>query len=350
MEEQEQVSMTIEDYDDKEDILDDAATSQAKESSDHGIFAHFSRNGMIRIGKEAGEYKSMEAEFLMGMKQYASDTQVVAVHKNMGFTPAMLARFAAFTSFERAILQKSGGRGHAKVNHGWFGASKEEIIQIISYGFSRCNGQSHGLGVYLSPIEFLLDGVEFTSADENGMRYMLLCHLTMGNMEVIPAGSKQIYPSSVEFDTGVDNLEAPRRLIVWRAFMNSHICPAYIITFKFPSFGTCSLRNQTRKLHGPTLCFQGRILSFPALFSILIKVFGPAKGDLISQSLDEYKKCKITRLQLIQNVRRIIENDQLLLAVIKSNIDKWEHVAARMAAEATNDARREWHSLLTALF
>jgi hypothetical protein len=112
---------------------------------------------MIKIGKETEEYVSMKTQFLMSMKQYANDTEVIALHKNMGFTPLKLARFFAFKSFEKVILQKRGALGDAKVDHGWFGASKEEIIQIISYGFSRCNGQSHGLGVYLSPFEFLLD-------------------------------------------------------------------------------------------------------------------------------------------------------------------------------------------------
>ncbi|XP_011019510.1 PREDICTED: probable inactive poly [ADP-ribose] polymerase SRO2 [Populus euphratica] len=222
----------------------------------------------------------MKTQFLMGIKQYANDTEFIALHKNMGFTPLKLARFFVLTSFEKVILQKRGALGDAKVDHGWFGASKEEIIQIISYGFSWCNGQSHGLGVYLSPFEFLLDAVKFTIADENGMRYMLLCYLTMGNMEVIPAGSKQVYPSSVEFDTGVDDLEAPRRLLVRSAFMNSHICPAPAcnITFKAPFFGFVLSRDQISELPGISLSFHGSASTFPALFPILATVIGPAKA------------------------------------------------------------------------
>ena len=164
--------------------------------------------------------------------------------------------------------------------------------------------------------------MKFTIADENDMRYMLLCHLTMGNMEVIPAGSKQVYPSSVEFDTGVDNLEAPRRLIVWSAFMNSHICPAYIITFKAPFFGFVLSRDQISELPGITLSFHGSALTFPALFPILVKVIGPAKAGLIYKSLVDRKKCKITQEQMIQTTRRIIGNDRRLIAIIKSSIDK----------------------------
>jgi hypothetical protein len=67
---EEQVSMTIKDYE-EEDILDDAASSKTEDSSDHhDIFTHFARNGMIKIGKETEEYVSMKTQFLMGMKQY----------------------------------------------------------------------------------------------------------------------------------------------------------------------------------------------------------------------------------------------------------------------------------------
>ena len=80
----------------------------------------------------------------------------------------------------------------------------------------------------------------FTSAlssdvDEDGLKHILLCRVIMGNMEVVCPGSSQFHPSSQNFDSGVDNLLAPRRYIVWSANMNSHIFPTFVISFKVPS-------------------------------------------------------------------------------------------------------------------
>jgi len=154
-----------------------------------------------------------------------------------------------------------------------------------------------------------------SSADENGTRHMLLCNVLMGKMEVIPAGSKQMYPSSEEFDTGVDNLEAPRRLVVWSAFMNSHIFPIHIVSFKVPSFHVL-LRNQISELkkHGP--------ISVAALFPVLVKFLGPTKKALMEKIFDDLRKCKITRLQLVKSLRRVVGDDQLLIAIIESYRDK----------------------------
>lgn len=73
-----------------------------------------------------------------------------------------------------------------------------------------------------------------SDADENGVRHMLLCRVILGKTEVVPRGSKQFQPSSKEFDSGVDNPLAPRRYIIWNAFMNSHILPEYLLSFKAP--------------------------------------------------------------------------------------------------------------------
>jgi hypothetical protein len=169
-EEQDQLSMSV---DHQEYIVEDAS-SETDESSDPrpdsaaDQFKNFTRNGMIKIGEESSQYESVKRRFLAGMKQYARDTDVVALHKISGSTLAVQARFAAFRVYEGAVLKKSEGKwqgegegegeGVANIMYGWYGGSKEEITQIICHGFSRCNGQSHGVGVYLSPTNFLLDG------------------------------------------------------------------------------------------------------------------------------------------------------------------------------------------------
>lgn len=72
-----------------------------------------------------------------------------------------------------------------------------------------------------------------TVTDEDGLRHVLLCRVILGNVEVVPAGSKQSQPSCKQYDTGVDDISAPTKHIIWTAFMNSHIHPHYILTFKY---------------------------------------------------------------------------------------------------------------------
>ncbi|KAJ6924440.1 hypothetical protein NC652_017656 [Populus alba x Populus x berolinensis] len=144
------------------------------------------------------------------------------------------------------------------------------------------------VGVYLSPTIFSLMGWHLQALTENGIRHMLLCNVLMGKMEVIPAGSKQMYPSSEEFDT---------------------------VSFKVPSFHVL-LRNQISELkkHGP--------ISVAALFPVLVKFLGPTKKALMAKIFDDLRKCKITRLQLVKSLRRVVGDDQLLIAIIESYRDK----------------------------
>ncbi|KAG6770551.1 hypothetical protein POTOM_026236 [Populus tomentosa] len=329
MEEQDDpVSMTVEDFDGGEAILEDSAGSE----TDYQL-AHFA--GLLKIGEETREYDGVKNTFLTGMKGHAKDTQVVAIYKNFASTSPMKARFAAFKAFEQVVSQKNGGQGNANVKYGWYSGSKEDISQIISHGFGWCNGQSHGVGVYLSPTSFLLDGLEYSRADENDTRHILLCKVIMGKMEVIPAGSKQRYPSSGEFDSGVDNLEAPRRLVVWTTFMNSHILPDYIISFKAPSSTTLLINriNEIRNLG---------FVSVSALHLTMVKFLGPARGALISRIYDDFAKRKVNGVQLFHAVRQITGDDQLLIEIFKASINKPVRRALRRtcAAQAAAELRR----------
>lgn len=73
-----------------------------------------------------------------------------------------------------------------------------------------------------------------TEPDEEGLRYLLLCRLILGKPELIISGSKQSYPSSAEFDSGVNDLHNPRNYVIWSCNMNSFILPSYIVSFRSP--------------------------------------------------------------------------------------------------------------------
>lgn len=53
-------------------------------------------------------------------------------------------------------------------------------------------------------------------------------------MEEVCPDNGQFHPSSEDFDSGVDNLLAPRRYIIWSSHMNTHILPEYVISFRAP--------------------------------------------------------------------------------------------------------------------
>lgn len=74
----------------------------------------------------------------------------------------------------------------------------------------------------------------YADYDENGEQHVVLCQVITGASEVVKPPSEQFHPSSEHFDTGVDDLLAPKRLIVWSTHMNTHILPLYVVSFKLP--------------------------------------------------------------------------------------------------------------------
>ncbi|XP_012085389.1 probable inactive poly [ADP-ribose] polymerase SRO2 isoform X2 [Jatropha curcas] len=310
-------SVVIDNNNDDKILDSDADNSVANSGYSDSSFGDFTRNGMLKVGEGSLEHNTITRSFLEGMRNRGKDTKIVAIHKNSASGSAGRARWLTFRIFTEAVSQKSGG--DANLRFGWFGGSREKICQVISHGFSLCsetaNGESHGFGISLSPPKFCIDSAASATVDENGLRHMLLCRVVMGKMEVIPAGSKQFQPSSTEFDSGVDNLEEPRKFIVWSAFMNSHIFPAYIISFQAPCF------NGLNTNLGRSVRPSSPWMSFPALLSILSRFLEPSKMALIFKFYDDFRKNKISRLTLIRKVRQI-SGDRLLAAIIRNCTNK----------------------------
>jgi hypothetical protein len=63
---------------------------------------------------------------------------------------------------------------------------------------------------------------------------MFLCRVIMGNIELLRPGSKQLRPSSCEYDNGVDDIQCPKCYVVWNMNMNTHIYPEFVVSFKSP--------------------------------------------------------------------------------------------------------------------
>ncbi|KAL5552883.1 hypothetical protein UlMin_040284 [Ulmus minor] len=303
-----QVSINVDD----DEIL--RAGSETDES-EFASFEIFTQNGMFAIGEGNSEYEKIEKEFISGMRmrEFGEDTTVVSILKNSKSSFLTRARLDSFRIFSAAVANKCGG--NANIRLGWYGGSKEEISQIVVHGFSggkrSGNGVSYGDGVHLFPGHSLFSGALSTEVDENGLRHMLLCRVILGKMEQTSPASKQCLPTSQDFDSGVDNLLNPKAYIIWSAFMNTHIFPEYLISFKAPRLAGLQRTLAKKKPSSP-------YMSFIALIPELAKYLEPARMVYINEIYNDYQANKIGRKEMIKRVRMLV-GDKLLAAVIMSH-------------------------------
>ncbi|KAK4488829.1 hypothetical protein RD792_004619, partial [Penstemon davidsonii] len=227
---EEQVSITVDDYE-----ITSSSDSEIKPSNHNcyeRLFNNFTMNGMLRLRNDSSEYNKIRKSFTAGMAA-GMEVNGVVIHRNSYSNPIGQAKMVVFRIFSKAVAEKRGG--DANVKCAWYGGSRDEISGIIAYGFSGNFGDGYGNGIVLSPANFPIDSAWRAVEDENGVRHMLLCRVALGNTELVSPGSDQIQPSSTDFDSGIDNPLAPRKYLVWRAYMNSFIFPNYIISFRTSS-------------------------------------------------------------------------------------------------------------------
>ncbi|KAL3654053.1 hypothetical protein CASFOL_003734 [Castilleja foliolosa] len=306
---EDQVSVTVPD---NEYPPNDSEGDSSRSLSSPELFRDFVVNGMLSLYQvEERGYDEIKKIFLETMALYGEGTDLVAIHKISYTGGSGKARLEGFRSLREVVAARRGG--DANVQYGWYGGSRAEICDVLSYGFCRCGdfekGVSHGVGVYLSPDSNPIDSVLRANEDENGIRHMLLCRIILGKTETIPAGSEQLYPSSTDFDSGIDNPLKPRKYIIWSAYMNSHILPICVYSFKAP----CLTGNRR------ITCDCARKPNSPIKLSILVnalsKLLHPSKTGLVLNSCKDFRECKIDRFELTRRLRRFAGDDVLILAV-----------------------------------
>ncbi|CAJ2677261.1 unnamed protein product [Trifolium pratense] len=269
---------------------------------------------IVEVEEESGEYQYVKKGFLKGMGFMMHATNIIAIHKNnVSSNLTKQARLDSFHIFSKAVSIKCGS--DANVRFAWYGGSLDELIDIVSFGFTGCNihvdedndGESHGVGVSLSSTNFSIDSAMSSLEDENGLRHVLLCRVILGKVENVPANSKQSQPSCENYDTGVDDISSPTKHIIWTAFMNSYIHPDYILSFKYNYitdagvFGTVKPRSE--------------YVLFPNLVAKVSNHLKPSQMSLLLKSYRIYQEQKITRELWIKKVRKIV-GDTLLHSVI----------------------------------
>ncbi|XWS34795.1 hypothetical protein CRYUN_Cryun21dG0068100 [Craigia yunnanensis] len=314
---EDQVSVTI----DNDEIS--CVTSGSNEiDSNSDRFEFFIKNGLTKIHESSLEDSIIRTSFFSGLGQnseLAKKTKIVAIHKNLNSSWSGKARSQSFRVFSKAVADKCGG--DANVKYAWYGASRDEICQIVMYGCSWSlkapgNGDCCRHSISLSPAKFPFDSVLPSEVDETGLMHLLLCRVILGKQEVVTADSNQFHPSSPEFDSGIDDLSAPRKYFVWSAYMNSHILPCYIISFKTPY-----VRGSKGLLEANTIKPRSPWMRFPTLISMLSRFLGPSEMASLNKQYRHFQEKRISRPQLIQRVKEIAGN-QLLAAVVNLYTNK----------------------------
>ncbi|KAL2482498.1 putative inactive poly [ADP-ribose] polymerase SRO5 [Forsythia ovata] len=282
--------------------------------SDQEIF-HLSNNGLIRIHEGDKLYEIIKKRLVSSLSYVGLNAQIEAIHKNTYSGIMNQAKFRSFCVYLSATKEICGGSPNVK--YAWFGASKNEINSILSHGFGHSvNSGVYGHGIYLSPADHPAQSIKLSVADDDGLRYLLLCRVILGRMEVVSCGSEQDNPSSEEFDSGVDNLMSPRKYIVWSTRMNTHILPEFMISFRTsPNFK--GNQRILRRVKLPNSAW----IPFSDLINALSKFLPPQAIQLIAKHHHNQIEKKITRRELIQQVRSMA-GDKLLAAIIKSYRDK----------------------------
>ncbi|XP_073224366.1 probable inactive poly [ADP-ribose] polymerase SRO2 isoform X2 [Cicer arietinum] len=261
---------------------------------------------LLRIGESDVVHNLLKTRFLRGLGLLGAQTQILAIHRNACSDFVSQARLQSFHVYAEAVSKLRAG--NANVRYAWYGTSGEnDVNDIVSHGFSHV----HGHNLCLSPDDSPLQSVKRCVVGRDGMRHLILCRVILGRTEIVQDDTKQCYPSCEDYDSGVDSFAAPTKYMIWSSRMNTHVWPAYVISFRVPSF------KEIEKTEEEHVRPSSPWLPFPTLISVLSKVLPPLDISLISKFYKAKKERKISRHELIQKVRQIA-GDKLLISVIKS--------------------------------
>ncbi|XP_075495134.1 inactive poly [ADP-ribose] polymerase RCD1-like isoform X1 [Primulina tabacum] len=178
-------------------------------------------------------YTLVKNLFLTGLKTLEPGAEVTVINQCVRRGPLDVARRQVFMKQMEITKQ---ARGASNMVFAWYGTSAEGVESILMHGFGipamASRSEGHGLGIHLSPVRSPQNSALLSEMDENGEKHIILCKVILGKCEKIDAESRQSHPSSVEYDTGVDDLTSPKWYTVWYGNMNTHIVPECVVSYR----------------------------------------------------------------------------------------------------------------------
>ncbi|KAL8096302.1 uncharacterized protein LOC141692289 [Apium graveolens] len=229
---------------------------------------------------------------------------------------------ARYEGFMNQVVITKAARGNANVTFAWVKCSSEGVERILTHGFSGpvrgSLGGGYGVGIYLSP--FKSTGVSLLHQDA-GENHVILCRVILGKCEKVQGGSQQLYPSSVEFDTGVDDVNNPKWYIVWGANMNTHILPECVVSYKHTRyhpgqlFGTQRFGQAAAK---PSLTWIPKMANAMTakFFAQLLRSLPSSKLPELRTLCSTYKAGKVPKGIFMRKLRSVV-GDQMLRTAIQ---------------------------------
>ncbi|CAN4076071.1 unnamed protein product [Withania somnifera] len=247
--------------------------------------------------------------------------------------------------FQKQVEITRRHRGDAFLSYAWLPSSKAMIISIMKYGLDPSKTTSrYGVGVHLFPANCAEISAKYSDVDENGVQYMILCRVIMGNMEAVCPGSRQFHPSSEDFDNGVDNHENPQCYVVWPMNTSTHIFPEYVVSFKLSTGAEGYLVGDKSPNVSAVSSCQGPMdqgsdchhqnslgvaskksartpkspwMPFPMLFAAISKKVRQEDMNIVCSNYELFKGKKINRDEFVRKLRLTV-GDTLLRSTITS--------------------------------
>ncbi|KAL9230425.1 hypothetical protein vseg_005776 [Gypsophila vaccaria] len=319
---------------------------------------HVGENQPLRITVDEShkklDDKIVRVMFIDGMNM-ASGVNVVGLGSNSG--PLWQDRLELFL---KQVEMTNKIRGNANVRYAWLASTKEASSGVMAHGLGYFGLQQiksvHGTGLHLAAASCPDTSVNYCDVDENGVQYMVLCRVIMGNMEMVHAGSKQFHPSSENFDSGVDDPQNPRQYVVWSMNINTHIYPEYVVSFKvttnsegsgikngkavqesclFPlkmgpaidmgnehrSNVTCDgSKERTASLNSTTVRVpKSPWMPFPLLLAAISKQVPHSDMKVVLAHYEQFKNKAVSRESFVKNLRLIVGDTILKTTITELN-------------------------------
>lgn len=278
---------------------------------------------------------------------------------------------ARFSLFQKEVEIMKSIRGNANVRYAWVACSKKDLDQMVTCGVLQLGkplkSPPFGIGTHLVPANCSNICASYSDADENSIIRMVLCRVIMGNVEVVKQGSKQTRPSNSNFDSGVDDVTNPKHYVIWDMHVNTRVFPEFVVAIRMPSQAKESLvvrdsesnvsvitstsvpgsvlqgdRNigkssaVAQNLNSPLVGGPQRAapsspwMPFSMLFAAISTKVSPQLMDVVNSHYEDFKKQKITRMDMVKKLRDII-GDRLLV----STIMRLQHKLPRVEGQET---------------